>query len=371
MPLTLAILNAVLVEVGGTRFALSRQTVEEIVAVDQAQVRIDRLRRRCDGGGARRAPAAGGAAAPDLRRRARRAPPPRRRHRAGGKLRARARRRDRGTGTGGEARRARRSAPPASTPARCCRTTARPSCCSTSPPSPRAPACASRRKVEDVAEAVVAAAVSTLLFEDVDGARRLLPAEAVDRIERPAPADVTRAAGALWLTCDGRSIPVWTGSGARDPADVSTVLRLQIDDRELAYPVRQAIEIVPLPAATTPVDSGAAVALAIVEGAPVELLDPIALFDLAARAPDVARPLCFLHGSDSPSMEAFLRPTIEAAGYRVARTLAPGETAQVALAMADDTPPAVPAIRLGRHRGEGLYRYDRAALAQALQEARI
>ncbi|MGJ3630017.1 hypothetical protein AB5I41_30395 [Sphingomonas sp. MMS24-JH45] len=157
---------------------------------------------------------------------------------------------------------------------------------------------------------------------------------------------MTRAAGALWLTCDGRSIPVWTGSGARDPADVSTVLRLQIDDRELAYPVRQAIEIVPLPAATTPVDSGAAVALAIVEGAPVELLDPIALFDLAARAPDVARPLCLLHGSDSPWMEAFLRPT-QAAGYRVARTLAPGETAQVALAMADDPVRRRPSPRSG------------------------
>ncbi|MGJ3630018.1 ATP-binding protein [Sphingomonas sp. MMS24-JH45] len=84
VPLTLAILNAVLVEVGGTRFALSRQTVEEIVAVDQAQVRIDRF-------GDDAMVVVRGARLPlvELPRlicgdAPAGAPPPRRRHRAGG-----------------------------------------------------------------------------------------------------------------------------------------------------------------------------------------------------------------------------------------------------------------------------------------------
>ncbi|KAK0360017.1 hypothetical protein LTR94_028991, partial [Friedmanniomyces endolithicus] len=43
VPLTLAILNAVLVQVAGTRFAIPRQSVDEIVQVGQGGTRIDRV----------------------------------------------------------------------------------------------------------------------------------------------------------------------------------------------------------------------------------------------------------------------------------------------------------------------------------------
>ena len=68
-------------------------------------------------------------------------------------------------------------------------------------------------------------------------------------------------------------------------------------------------------------------------------------------------------------MEAFLRPTIAAAGYRVVRHAAPGADVTVALAMEEDALGAPGhVIRLSRRAGTGLYRGDRAALVAALQE---
>ena len=154
---------------------------------------------------------------------------------------------------------------------------------------------------------------------------------------------------------------------------MQTVLRLQLDDRELAYPVRHAIEIVPLPEELTPASDGVAAGIAVIEGRPVELLDPLLLLDAVGADDAGDRPVCLLHGGEGPWMEAFLRPSIEAAGYRVVRQLAAGERAGVALTMADEGAGEAPAgrvIRLAKTRGEGVYRYDRAALVAALQEAK-
>jgi two-component system, chemotaxis family, sensor kinase CheA len=68
-------------------------------------------------------------------------------------------------------------------------------------------------------------------------------------------------------------------------------------------------------------------------------------------------------------MEAFLKPAIEAAGYRVARRLNAGEIPAVALAMEDDSePPAARVVRLSRDRTRGLHRADRTALIAALAQ---
>jgi two-component system chemotaxis sensor kinase CheA len=204
-----------------------------------------------------------------------------------------------------------------------------------------------------------------LLFEDVDGARRLVALDAVDRIERVAPGAVRAVAGALWLTAEGRSVPVWNAHDVGADA-VAAVLRIQLDGREIAYPVRAACEIVAMPADATPFVRGAVGAVAVIEGAPVEILDPLLLL-ATDHAVDATRPLCLLHGSESAWMEAFLKPTVEAAGYRVVRALAPAERAAVALAMEEDAESApAPAIRLSRTPAGGLYRYDRAALVAAL-----
>jgi two-component system chemotaxis sensor kinase CheA len=109
--------------------------------------------------------------------------------------------------------------------------------------------------------------------------------------------------------------------------------------------------------------------VAMLAGEPIELVDPLAVFETAVQPS--ARPLCLLHGSESGWMDAFLRPTIEAAGYDVVRRAPPGTPVAVALAMEEDAGGAPGrVIRLSRQAGAGLYRGDRAALVAALQECR-
>ena len=222
-----------------------------------------------------------------------------------------------------------------------------------------------RAAAQVVAPVAAPEAPRALLFEDVDRARRLIALDAVDRIERVAPEAIGDVGGELWLTVEGRSVPVWGGHGARAD-DVAAVLRLHLDTREIAYPVREACEIVPMPQASTPFARGVVAAVAVVNDAPVEVIDPLLLFEEEVAVAG-ERPLCLLHGSESAWMEAFLKPTVEAAGYRVVRALAPAERAAVALAMEDEAEGAPePTIRLSRTPAAGLYRYDRAALVAAL-----
>ena len=236
---------------------------------------------------------------------------------------------------------------------------------------------AARAQLRFAPVAVAAVAVErhpplrALLFEDMDGERRAIVADAVDRIEGVSPGSIRRAAGALWLTVDGRAVPVWTPFAA-DPDAVACVLRLAADEVQVAYPVRTVLDLVELPADMSPAGQPHLAAVAMVEGTPTEIVDPLHVLSAAPAIP-ASRPVCLLAGAEGAWMEAFLKPTIEAAGYRVTRALSGGERAAVALAMEDDAPDAVaglPPIRLSRRRGAGIYRYDRDALTAALSERR-
>lgn len=370
VPLTLAILNAVMVNAAGSRFALSRQVVEEIVAVDQSQVRVDRF-------GSSAMVVVRGQRLPlvNLERLLGRPESERLRLLAVVSVRAGRYALALDDVTDTQELVVKPAAPAVMRvgifAGQMLPDDGQPLLLLDVAGIAERAGLSFEAVSEKAVEATAVEPVRALLFDDVDGVRRMIPADAVDRIERVGTTHVNLAAGTLWLTSDGRSVPVYDGAGAHRAEDVTTVLRLQLDDRELAYPVRTAIEIVPLPDELTPADAGVASGVALVDGRPVELLDPLRLLEAMGAAVGGERPLCLLHGGEGPWMEVFLRPTIEAAGYRAVRQLAPGEQARVALAMADDAdPPVGTVIRLGRARGEGVYRYDRAALVAALQEMR-
>ncbi len=370
VPLTLAILNAVMVNAAGSRFALSRQVVEEIVAVDQSQVRVDRF-------GSSAMVVVRGQRLPlvNLERLLGRPESERLRLLAVVSVRAGRYALALDDVTDTQELVVKPAAPAVMRvgifAGQMLPDDGQPLLLLDVAGIAERAGLSFEAVSEKAVEATAVEPVRALLFDDIDGVRRMIPADAVDRIERVGPTHVNLAAGTLWLTSDGRSVPVYDGAGAHRAEDVTTVLRLQLDDRELAYPVRTAIEIVPLPDELTPADAGVASGVALVDGRPVELLDPLRLLEAMGAAVGGERPLCLLHGGEGPWMEVFLRPTIEAAGYRAVRQLAPGEQARVALAMADDAdPPVGTVIRLGRARGEGVYRYDRAALVAALQEMR-
>jgi two-component system chemotaxis sensor kinase CheA len=225
---------------------------------------------------------------------------------------------------------------------------------------------------EDAVEAE-AVGVQALVFIDLDGARRAVPLGVVDRIEQVSADAIRHAAGRMRLTIDGRIIPLAARSDLTGAASWS-VLRLKDGVSEIGYAIAEAADIVTLPAeivaAGTPGPIAGAVLL---DGEPVELLDPHWLFAEhgEAGASSETAPLCLLTGGEDGWMRTFVQPMLETAGYRV--TLDANETADVVLALdsaADAHAAKAPVVRLRSKRGcEGdgsIWRYDRDALLGAL-----
>ena len=239
-----------------------------------------------------------------------------------------------------------------------------------------------------------------LMFDDLDGQRRVMPLVAIDRVEK-VPADAIRfTAGRLLLACAGALIPVH--AAAPVPTEgVVAVMRLTDGGTDVAYAIGEAIEIVELPSRVDASHGDGPVAGAVlIAGEPVELIDIHALF-ADAESPAAHRPVCLMRADDDGWMRNFLKPVIEASGYRCVSTLAPGDVATVELVMGDAAaaaaaaamaPPSASAsasalagpgagpgagqggsvlrLRVSRDpagpRDDSIYRYDRTALRAAL-----
>jgi two-component system chemotaxis sensor kinase CheA len=230
--------------------------------------------------------------------------------------------------------------------------------------------------VDEVAAEVVAPTVSALLFDDLDGERRLVPLTIIDRIE-PVPVEAIRfSGGRLRLSVEGRIIPLAV-QGEWDRRDMVSVLRLRDGDAEIGYAISDAIDIVTLPETVVPArEAGPVAGVVSIDGEQIELLDLHWLFathgaELGAAAP----PVCLIDGAESAWMTTFLKPVLEGAGYRVATGLKTGEAAAVVLTMSASGAPVqgnVPVVRLRRDRAVGgpadtsIYRYDRDGLLAAL-----
>lgn len=228
----------------------------------------------------------------------------------------------------------------------------------------------------DAAEAAVASpGIPALLFEDLDGCRRLVALAAIDRVETVSADAIRRTAGRLRLSLGDRAVPLHHVGELGDRSKVA-VLRLNDGVAEIAYAIAEPVEIVTLPADLAPAHGVSGIAgVAMIAGEQIELIDAHALFAGGAQ-PTVERPLCHLHGDDTGWMETFLKPALESAGYRCTSRLAPGEQPAVTLAMSD-TPAALGGgeiVRLRRDAAGGangsgadsIYRYDRPALLAAV-----
>ncbi len=219
---------------------------------------------------------------------------------------------------------------------------------------------------------VEAPGVPALLFEGLDGRRRLVALAAIDRVETVEAEAIRRIGGRLRLAIDGQIVPLVLSG---EPAGRSHVAVLRLNDgaTEIAYAITEPIEIVALPAELAPGDGGGEVAgVALIGGDQVELIDVHALFAGGGRAL-ADRPLCHLSCDGSGWMEAFLKPALESAGYRCATRLQPDDVPVVTLAMADSPDPAAASgdvVRLVREAdgAGGIYRYDRTALLAAVAD---
>ncbi len=220
--------------------------------------------------------------------------------------------------------------------------------------------------------------VPALLFDDLDGQRRAIALAVIDRVEPVPTAAIRWSAGAMRLSISDQIIPLHAVGEFGDRTEVA-VLRLTDGESEMAYAIAEAIEIVELPAEIAPARGAGSIAgVVLIAGEQVELVDPHALF--ASQPVTIASPpVCLLQVDGSGWMETFLKPALEASGYRCVTTLGKGETAAVALAM-EDAPvreTLAPVVTLRRSRSAdgdddaSIYRYDRPALIAALAARRV
>jgi two-component system chemotaxis sensor kinase CheA len=215
--------------------------------------------------------------------------------------------------------------------------------------------------------------VSALLFLDLDGRRRAIALACVDRVETVSADAIRLTAGRLRLAIDGRIVPLHAVSEVADGL-TATVLRLTDGDTQIGYRIQEPIDIIELPLELAPAATGRYLGVAILGDEQVEVVDPLTLF-ADAQGGSSRGLLCLLGPDQGGWMSTFLKPTLEAAGYRCATRLAPGERAAIALAF-DDAPGSeggddVPVVRLTADRAGAdgarvVHRYDREGLLSAI-----
>ncbi|HEX8446191.1 MAG TPA: chemotaxis protein CheW [Sphingomonas sp.] len=229
------------------------------------------------------------------------------------------------------------------------------------------------------AEAVAAPTIPTLLFRDLDGADRAIRLNVVERIDEVSTEHCARAGGELRLNRDGLVVPLLSVNGRLAERPKQRVLRIGDGADQLGYVIDQVVDIVELADMMAPAPDPGLVAGVIVVGERLmELVDPFWMFAAVVRShmPKGQLPVALLASEDDGWMRQILRPIVEAAGYRVAFA---GEAAAdgARIVIGDGTlSDAIggEAVRL-RLRSEsngtdGIWRYDRTALVQALHAAR-
>ncbi|MGE5722891.1 MAG: chemotaxis protein CheA [Sphingomonadales bacterium] len=218
--------------------------------------------------------------------------------------------------------------------------------------------------------------VPALLFRTLTGDKRAVRLSIVERIEE-VPADrIKFSAGRLRIAIGDRILPL-AGCADIPEGEQLRILRLSDGTNEIAYGFSEVIDLVTLSddmkAAAAPGEVGG---VSLIGGEQIEVIDSFWLFGQQADPSSGHGALvCALPVGD-PWMQNILRPLIEAAGYRTvaADEAGVGEADLViAPAEAETVPAASAPILKIRARpepsgedDESIYRYDRAALLIAL-----
>ena len=223
--------------------------------------------------------------------------------------------------------------------------------------------------VEPEAEEAAPEGTAALLFEGLDGARRAVALAAIDHIETVEREALREAGGRRWVLGREGMVPLLRGEAPPAGDDKLSMLLLSHGGEQWGYLVRCAIDIVTLTGELLPAHGARAViGVAVIDCEPIEVVEPLRLMADAATNSG-APPICLLKGAETGWMEAFLRPTIEAAGYRVAHSLEPGETAAITFSTGDDALADANVIQLARDAVTGRPRIDLELIAGALSVA--
>ncbi|QIK79674.1 chemotaxis protein CheA [Sphingomonas piscis] len=221
--------------------------------------------------------------------------------------------------------------------------------------------------------------VPVLLFRGLDGSRRAMRLAIVDRIEEVPIASIKKSAGRLRAQLGESILPLVGADGVDLPADKIRLFRLNDGESEIGYAFHEVIDMASIDGDVIGAEKPGEVAgVTLIGGEPAELVDAHWLFAThrAGGRRGKKMPVCKLP-SDDPWMQNMLRPIVEAAGYRV---IGDGveEKADLVIASEGSDLPAEEGGRLIRLRSTpetgsaddaSIYRYDRAGLLMALKTA--
>ena len=230
-----------------------------------------------------------------------------------------------------------------------------------------------RARLPDTGPALPRRTMQVLLFDALDGTRRAMPVGVLDRLEEVSRSAVTIDGTRTLVTIRESILPLDGLTSLDETGETLRLLRLTDGQRELAYAVAEALEIRDVDAAV--IAAGGAEdedPIVLIDGIATRIVAPYGLFARHAGTPSrVVKPVCRLPADDA-WMQNFVRPMVEAAGYRVIAedTL---EDADLAILAGDAAPtPAREVIRLRAkpdetNDGTSIYRYDQTALMGALR----
>lgn len=217
-----------------------------------------------------------------------------------------------------------------------------------------------------------------LVFADLDGRRRAVRMALVERIIDADVSMIDERAGLLRLVKDDETIPV-VASAPLPESGIVRLLRLSDGTSSITYAIAPGTaDVVPLPDNFEPAARPGRIAGVAAHGSDaIELIDAHYLFaEFAGGAPRQAvKPRCVVVGGDDHWRHELLAPLIEMAGYDV--SFDEDDAAELVIdaseADAVSSTQADTVVRLSSDPSPGdgrLYRYDRAAIADALQKAR-
>ena len=233
------------------------------------------------------------------------------------------------------------------------------------------------RRVDASEAAAVSRQTAVLLFIGLDGKRKAMPMAIVDRLEEVDITAVEPGGGRTLVVVGDRLLPLAGIDDGLLPEDTLQLFRLSDGQSEIGYAIGEALEVREIDAALMAAnDSGEIEGVVLIDGLPTSVVAPHALFARHALAPACDEPpVCHLPAGD-PWMQNFVRPMVEAAGYRVVDA----DDDEVDLAIMAQGEPAASVsarqiIRLRSDPGEtpdedgSIYRYDRAGLLAAMRPA--
>ncbi|HET7604883.1 MAG TPA: chemotaxis protein CheA [Sphingomicrobium sp.] len=226
---------------------------------------------------------------------------------------------------------------------------------------------------------VVSKATAVLLFRALDGSRRAVRLAVVDRIEEVPVSAVRQAAGQVRVQLGEAILPLAGAAGAEIGDAKVRLFRLNDGVHEIGYAFAEVIDFAAIDSDIIHADRpGEISGVSLVGGEPAELVDAHWLFanhvGAAARASEQL--VCHLP-SDDPWMQNMLRPIVEAAGYQVVGDEHEGDADLVIAAQGSEVPDDVSNKTIwlraepdaAGKKDESIYRYDRAGLLMALKTA--